>query len=221
MPAPTTPPATTTSPFSMPTPPSSISRSPAIPRWRSSKFTALGNRDHWWTDPDGYKDGKGRFTYELGAFAKAEDDMGSAMPFGDAVLATPGFLLPLPGDRARGDAALPLQFPAGGSVVTALRPDQDGYYQVPLLRLNEVGPLILGTVAAQADPGRSGADARGSARRDCRLRTSSWPPGSRRSRKAIAASGRARPPRAASSSSSRARAAACRSGACCRSAARW
>src|SRR4029453_8026529 len=118
-----------------------------------SKFTALGNRDHWWTDPDGYQDGKGRFTYELGAFAKAEDDMGSAMPFGDAVLATPGFLLPLPETERAVMLRFRLQFPAGGSVVTALRPDKDGYYQAPLLRLNEVGPLILGTVAPKPIPG--------------------------------------------------------------------
>jgi len=44
-------------------------------------------------------------------------------------------------------------FPAGGNVVTALRPDQDGYYRVPLLRLNEAGPLILGTVEAKQIPG--------------------------------------------------------------------
>jgi hypothetical protein len=123
------------------------------PALEVAKFTALGNRDHWWTDPAGYKDGKGRFTYELGAFAKAEDDMGSAMPFGDAVLATPGFLLPLPETELAVTLRFRLQFPAGGSVVTALRPDQDGYYQVPLLRLNEVGPLILGTIAAKAIPG--------------------------------------------------------------------
>jgi hypothetical protein len=123
------------------------------PALEVKNFTALGNRDHWWTDPDGYQDGKGRFTYALGAFAKAEDDMGSAMPFGEAVLVTPGFLLPLPEtDRA---AMLRFRFklPAGGAVVTALRPDTDGYYQVPLLRLNEAGPLILGTIAAKTIPG--------------------------------------------------------------------
>ena len=118
-----------------------------------SKFTALGNRDHWWTDPDGYANGKGRFTYELGAFAEAEDDMGSAMPFGDAVLVTPGFLLPLPETPGAAMLRFRLRFPAGGEVVTALRPDRDGYYQVPLLRLNEAGPLILGTVAAKPIPG--------------------------------------------------------------------
>jgi hypothetical protein len=118
-----------------------------------SKFTALGNRDHWWTDPDGYKDGKGRFTYELGAFAKAEDDMGSAMPFGDAVLVTPGFLLPLPETERAVMLRFRLHVPAGARVVTALRPDKDGYYQVPLLRLDEAGPLILGTVDAKAIPG--------------------------------------------------------------------
>jgi len=31
------------------------------PALEITRFTALGNRDHWWTDPDGYKDGKGRF----------------------------------------------------------------------------------------------------------------------------------------------------------------
>jgi hypothetical protein len=118
-----------------------------------SKFTALGNRDHWWTDPDGYKDGKGRFIYELGAFAKAEDDMGSAMPFGDAVLVTPGFLLPLPETERAVMLRFRLHVPAGARVVTALRPDKDGYYQVPLLRLDEAGPLILGTVDAKAIPG--------------------------------------------------------------------
>jgi hypothetical protein len=123
------------------------------PALEVTQFTALGNRDHWWTDPDGYKDGKGRFTYELGAFAKAEDDMGSAMPFGDAVLATPGFLLPLPETPHAAMLRFRFTFPAGGDVVTASRPDQDGYYRVPLLRLNEAGPLILGTIAAQPIPG--------------------------------------------------------------------
>ena len=118
-----------------------------------SKFTALGNRDHWWTDPDGYKDGKGRFTYELGAFAKAEDDMGSAMPFGDAVLVTPGFLLPLPETERAVMLRFRLHVPAGARVVAALRPDKDGYYQVPLLRLDEAGPLIVGMVSAKAVPG--------------------------------------------------------------------
>jgi hypothetical protein len=123
------------------------------PALEVSKFIALGNRDHWWTDPKGYEGGRGRFTYELGAFAKAEDDMGSAMPFGDAVLATPGFLLPLPETPRAAMLRFRLTFPAGGTVVTALRPDQDGYYQAPLLRLNEAGPLILGTVKAETIPG--------------------------------------------------------------------
>jgi hypothetical protein len=111
-----------------------------------SKFTALGNRDLWWTDPDDYKDGRGRFTYDLGAFARSEDDMGSAMAFGNGVLATPGFLLPLPETGRAAMLRFRLEFPAGGRVLTALQPDQDGYYQVPLLRLNEAGPLILGSV---------------------------------------------------------------------------
>ncbi|HJT14095.1 MAG TPA: hypothetical protein VJ790_15860, partial [Dongiaceae bacterium] len=123
------------------------------PALEVTRFTALGNRDHWWTDPDGYQDGKGRFTYELGAFARTEDDMGSAMPFGEAVLATPGFLLPLPETSHAAMLRFRLQFPAGGGIVTALKPDQDGYFQVPLLRLNEAGPLILGTIAAEPIPG--------------------------------------------------------------------
>ena len=190
------------------------------PALEVTQFTALGNRDHWWTDPDGYKDGKGRFTYELGAFAKAEDDMGSAMPFGDAVLATPGFLLPLPETPHAAMLRFRFKFPAGGDVVTAFRPDQDGYYRVPLLRLNEAGPLILGTIDGEAipgDPALTLAVPPGATE----IRASSWPPGSRPSRKAIAASGRARRPRAGWSCSFRARAAACRSGACCRLAARW
>ncbi|HEX6118181.1 MAG TPA: hypothetical protein VFZ03_01945, partial [Dongiaceae bacterium] len=36
---------------------------------------------------------------------------------------------------------------------TALKADQDGYYQVPLLRLDEAGPLILGTIEGRAIPG--------------------------------------------------------------------
>ncbi|HEY1382795.1 MAG TPA: hypothetical protein VGF43_04225 [Dongiaceae bacterium] len=118
-----------------------------------SKFTALGNRDHWWTDPDGYKDGKGRFTYELGAFARAENDMGSAMPFGDAVLVTPGFLLPLPDTQRAAMLRFRFRFAGSGTLLTALRPASDGYYQVPLLRLDEAGPLIVGDVKGQPIPG--------------------------------------------------------------------
>jgi hypothetical protein len=123
------------------------------PALEVEKFTALGNRDHWWTDPDGYGAGKARFTYELGAFASAERDMGSAMPFGDAVLATPGFLLPLPETGRAAMLRFGIAFPAGGRVLTALKPDQDGYYRAPLLRLNEVGPLILGNVEGRRVPG--------------------------------------------------------------------
>lgn len=123
------------------------------PALEVTRFTALGDRDQWWTSPDGFGGGKGRFTYELAAFARAEDDMGSAMLFGDAVLATPGFLLPLPETPRAAMLRFRLKFPAGGSALTALRPDQEGYYRVPLLRLNEAGPLILGTVAAQPIPG--------------------------------------------------------------------
>jgi len=119
------------------------------PTLKVSNFTALGNRDHWRTDPEGYGGGKGRFTYELGAFAQSEDDMGSAMPFGDAVLVTPGFLLALPETDRAVLLRFRFAFPAGGSVLTALQPDRDGYYRVPLQRLNEAGPLILGSVAAE------------------------------------------------------------------------
>ena len=118
-----------------------------------TKFTALGNRDHWWTDPSGYQDGKGRFTYDLGAFAKAEDDMGSAMVFGDAVLVTPGFLLPLPDTQRAVMLRFRFKLPAGGNVLTALKPDKDGYYRAPLMRLDEVGPLILGDLKGQSVPG--------------------------------------------------------------------
>ena len=123
------------------------------PALQVSKFTALGNRDHWWTDPQGYGNGKARFTYELDAFAAAEDNMGSAMKFGDAVLVTPGFLLPLPDTERAVMLRFRIKFAAGGNCLTGLQPDKDGYFQVPLLRLNEAGPLILGTVAAESIPG--------------------------------------------------------------------
>jgi hypothetical protein len=112
-------------------------------------FTALGNRDHWWTDPEGYSDGRGRFSYDLRAFAAGEDNMGAAMPFGDAVLVTPGFLLALPETERAVMLRFRFSFPAGGTALTALRPDQDGYYRVPLLRLNEAGPLILGNIEGE------------------------------------------------------------------------
>jgi hypothetical protein len=119
------------------------------PALKVSRFTALGNRDHWWTDPKRHGDGKGHFTYDLGALAKAEDDMSSAMPFGDAVLVTPGFLLPLPETERAAMLRFRINHPSGGAVLTALKPDQDGYYQVPLLRLNEAGPLILGDIQGE------------------------------------------------------------------------
>ncbi|WP_119304038.1 gluzincin family metallopeptidase [Dongia deserti] len=124
----------------------SVACDPAV---KVTQFTALGNRDHWWTDPEGYRDGNGRFTYDLGAFAKSEDNMGSAMVFGDAALVTPGFLLALPETEHAVMLRFRLKFPAGGAVLTALQPDKDGYYRVPLLRLNEAGPLILGNVTAE------------------------------------------------------------------------
>lgn len=137
------------------------------PTLKVAKFIALGNRDHWWTDPGSHRPGKGRFTYDLGAFAKAEDDMGSAMPFGDAVLVTPGFLLALPETEHAAMLRFRIHFPAGGSVLTALTPDRDGYYQVPLLRLNEAGPLILGAIKGEriaGDPGLTLAMAPGASR---------------------------------------------------------
>jgi hypothetical protein len=118
-----------------------------------SGFTALGDRDHWWTDPKGHGGGKGRFTYDLGASAATGGDMGSAMAFGDGVLATPGFLLPLPETRQAAMLRFRIALPAGGSLITALRPDAGGYYQVPLLRLNEAGPLLLGNVEGEAVAG--------------------------------------------------------------------
>jgi hypothetical protein len=123
------------------------------PALKVTKFTALGNRDHWWTDPKGYSDGKGRFTYDLGALAKTENDMGSAMTFGGAVLVTPGFLLPLPDTERAVMLRFRIEFAAGGSVLTALRPDKDGYYTAPLLRLDEVGPMIIGDIKGEKVPG--------------------------------------------------------------------
>ncbi|MEZ5832847.1 MAG: hypothetical protein R3D05_16865 [Dongiaceae bacterium] len=119
------------------------------PALHITKFNALGNRDHWWTDPKGYAGGKGHFTYELGAFAKSEDDMGSAMLFGGGVLVTPGFLLPLPDTAREISLRFRVSFPAGGGILTALAPDKDGYYQLPLQRLDETGPLILGSVKGE------------------------------------------------------------------------
>lgn len=112
-------------------------------------FMALGDRDRWWTDPRAHGGGTGRFTYELGALAAAENDMGSAMPFGNAVLVTPGFLLPLPETDRAVTLRFRFHFPAGGDVLTALQPDSGGYYRVPLSRLDEAGPLILGEVKGE------------------------------------------------------------------------
>src|SRR5262245_36561567 len=116
-------------------------------------FNALGNRDHWWTDPEGYSGGRGRFMFELGAFAAAEDDMSAAMPFGDGVLVTPAFLLPLPETERAVMLRFRLAFVDGGGVLTALHPDRNGRYAVPLLRINEVGPLILGSTKGTPLPG--------------------------------------------------------------------
>ena len=76
------------------------------PALKVQKFTALSDRRHWSTEAATYRDGQGDFKYDLGAFAAEEDDMGSAMPYGDGVLVTPAFLLPLP----ETDAAAMLRF---------------------------------------------------------------------------------------------------------------
>jgi hypothetical protein len=123
------------------------------PALRVTRFKALGNRDHWWTDPKDYGEGKGHFTYDLGALATEEDDMGSAMAFGDAVLVMPGFLLPLPETARAVTLRFRIRVAAGANVLTALRLDKDGYYEVPLLRLDEAGPLILGSVKGERIPG--------------------------------------------------------------------
>jgi hypothetical protein len=123
------------------------------PALEIAKFTALGNRDHWSTDPKGYSGGKGHFTYDLGAFAKTEDDMGSAMTYGDAVLVTPGFLLPLPDTERAVTLRFRIKFAAGGNCLTALRPDKDGYFEAPLLQLDEVGPLLIGDINGTVVPG--------------------------------------------------------------------
>lgn len=112
------------------------------------KFTALGDRDHWSAEAATYRDGKGAFTFNLGAFAAAEDDMGSAMPYGGGVLVTPAFLLPLPETEAAAMLRFRVTFADGGAIHTALQPDADGRYAVPLLRIDEVGPLLLGEVSA-------------------------------------------------------------------------
>src|SRR5688572_19273578 len=49
------------------------------PALKVQKFTALGDRRHWSTEAATYRDGQGDFTFDLGAFAVAEDDMGAAM----------------------------------------------------------------------------------------------------------------------------------------------
>lgn len=116
------------------------------------KFTALSNRDHWTTTPAA--PGRGQFTFDLGAFAATGGDMGSAMRYGAGALVAPAFLLPLP--QTAKPVTLRFRFagrPAGWQVLTALRPDAEGYYSVPLARIDEAGPLVLGPVAATRIPG--------------------------------------------------------------------
>ena len=125
------------------------------PALKVQKFTALSDRRHWSTDAVTYRDGKGDFKFNLGAFATQEDDMGSAMPYGGGVLVTPAFLLPLPETDAAAILRFRVTFADGGAIHTALRPDADGRYAVPLLRIDEVGPLLLGeitTVSLVDDP---------------------------------------------------------------------
>jgi hypothetical protein len=119
------------------------------PALKVKHFRALSDRKHWTTDPDEYGSGKGRFTFDLGAFAASENDMGSAMPYGAGVLVSPGFLLPLPDTEAAATLRISFEFP----VLTALKPDAEGRYSLPLQRIDQVGPLLLGEVATLAVPG--------------------------------------------------------------------
>lgn len=123
------------------------------PVLKVEKFTALSDRTHWTTDPSEYGSGKGHFTFDLGAFAAGENDMGSAMPYGGGVLVTPGFLLPLPDTQAAATLRFRFDFADGGAIHTALKPDAEGRYSVPLLRIDEVGPLLLGDVPVAKVPG--------------------------------------------------------------------
>lgn len=109
------------------------------------KFSSLSDRSLWSTDAQSYGNGKGRFTFDLAQFADREDDMGSAMVMADAVMVTPGYLLPLPDTDRAAMLRFRFTFPNGGRLLTALRPDAEGRYSVPLLRLDEVGPLVLGS----------------------------------------------------------------------------
>ena len=109
------------------------------------KFSSLSDRALWSIAPDSYGGGKGRFTFELAQFADRENDMGSAMTMADAVMVTPGYLLPLPDTDRAAMLRFRFTFPSGGRVLTALRADAEGRYSVPLLRLDEVGPLVLGS----------------------------------------------------------------------------
>ena len=118
------------------------------PVLKVQKFTALGDRRHWSTDAATYRDGQGDFEYNLGAFAAEEDDMGSAMSYGGGVLVTPAFLLPLPETDAAAMLRFRVTFADGGVIHTAMQPDADDRYTVPLLRIDEVGPLLLGEVTA-------------------------------------------------------------------------
>ncbi len=125
------------------------------PALQVQKFTALGDRKHWSTEAATYRDGRGDFTFDLGAFAAADDDMNAAMPYGDGVLVTPAFLLPLPETDAVAILRFRVTFADGGVIHTALQPDAQGRYAVPLARIDEVGPLLLGEVSAVglvADP---------------------------------------------------------------------
>ena len=205
----------------MPAPPSSTSRSPAIPRWRSASSP------------------RSAIAITGGPIPTATRTARAASPMSSAPSPRPrttwarrcrsamrcwrrrASCCRCPKRSARRCCASASSSRRAAMSSPPCRPDQDGYYQVPLLRLNEAGPLILGTVAAQpipGDPALTLAVPPG-ATRDCARAAGRLGLG-RRGKQSPLLGALARP-RAASSSSSRARAAACRSGACCRSAARW
>lgn len=123
------------------------------PALKVERFTALSDRRHWTTDSAQHGTGNGHFGFDLGAFAAEANDMGAAMPYDGGVLVSPGFLLPLPETEAAATLRFRVEFPQGGEIQTALKPDAEGRYVVPLLRIDEVGPILLGSVGVAAVPG--------------------------------------------------------------------
>ena len=133
------------------------------PRSASRNSPPCSDRALWWMRADSYGGGKGRFTFELAQFADRENDMGSAMTMADAVMVTPGYLLPLP-NRPRRHAAL--------SFHISERRNTYSPHCAPMPRAatacrccvsTEVGPLVLGAAHRTPDRRRSGTDP-GSAR---------------------------------------------------------